>query len=79
MLSAALSHKPGKLDMVHVQNSTLAGGVGVGTVANMFIGPGVAIAIGMGAGCLSVVGYRFLTVSIRTIVLVNFFFYDYVI
>ncbi|KAH9635405.1 hypothetical protein HF086_013720 [Spodoptera exigua] len=40
VLSAMVSHKPGKLDMVHIQNSTLAGGVGVGAVANMFIGPG---------------------------------------
>lgn len=49
--------------MVHVQNSTLAGGVAVGAVCNMFISPGIAIAIGMGAGILSVCGYRFLTVS----------------
>ncbi|CAH0686087.1 unnamed protein product [Spodoptera exigua] len=61
VLSAMVSHKPGKLDMVHIQNSTLAGGVGVGAVANMFIGPGVAIAIGIGAGFLSVFGYRYVT------------------
>lgn len=61
VLSAMVSHKPGKLDMVHIQNSTLAGGVGVGAVANLFIGPGVAIAIGIGAGVISVLGYRFVT------------------
>lgn len=49
--------------MVHIQNSTLAGGVAVGAICNMFISPGVAIAVGMGAGILSVCGYRFLTVS----------------
>ncbi|KAJ8720379.1 hypothetical protein PYW07_012422 [Mythimna separata] len=61
MLSAAVSHKPGKLDMVHIQNSTLAGGVAVGAVANMYIGPGGAIAIGIGAAFISVLGYRYLT------------------
>ncbi|KAJ8719799.1 hypothetical protein PYW08_011974 [Mythimna loreyi] len=61
MLSAAVSHKPGKLDMVHIQNSTLAGGVAVGAVANMYIGPGGAIAVGMGAALISVLGYRYLT------------------
>lgn len=49
--------------MVHVQNSTLAGGVAVGSVCNMHIGPGGAIAVGIGAGVLSVLGYNYLTVS----------------
>ncbi|KAJ8719800.1 hypothetical protein PYW08_011975 [Mythimna loreyi] len=61
VLSAAVSHKPGKLDMVHIQNSSLAGGVGVGAVANMYIGPGGAIAIGIGAAFISVLGYRYLS------------------
>lgn len=49
--------------MVHVQNSTLAGGVAVGSVCNMLIGPHGAILIGMLAGILSVLGYRYLTVN----------------
>ncbi|XP_047521216.1 ammonium transporter Rh type B [Pieris napi] len=61
VMSSVLSHHHGKLDMVHVQNSTLAGGVAVGSVCNMYIGAGTAIAIGMGAGVLSVLGYQYLT------------------
>lgn len=50
--------------MVHIQNSTLAGGVAVGSVCNMYVGAGGAIAIGIGAGLISVLGYRFLSVRI---------------
>eukprot|EP00744_Colponema_vietnamica_P003548 GILI01005426.1.p1 GENE.GILI01005426.1~~GILI01005426.1.p1 ORF type:complete len:612 (-),score=228.29 GILI01005426.1:143-1978(-) len=50
-----------KFDMVHVQNSTLAGGVAVGAAADMFINPGGAMAIGAVAGIVSVLGYIYLT------------------
>lgn len=50
--------------MVHVQNSTLAGGVAVGSVCNLLIGAHGAILIGIIAGTVSVMGYRFISVSI---------------
>ncbi|XP_023030121.2 rhesus blood group-associated glycoprotein Rh50 [Leptinotarsa decemlineata] len=50
-----------KFDMVHVQNSTLAGGVAVGASANLMLHPGGAIAVGIAAGFLSVCGYSRLT------------------
>lgn len=61
MLSVLVSHEH-KLDMVHVQNSTLAGGVAVGSVCNLLIQPYGAVTIGVLAGVLSVLGYRFLSV-----------------
>ncbi|CAH2041138.1 unnamed protein product, partial [Iphiclides podalirius] len=61
VMSTAVSHDEAKLDMVHVQNSTLAGGVAVGAVCNMHITAGGAVAIGIGAGILSVLGYSLLT------------------
>ena len=52
--SAALE---GKLDMVHIQNATLAGGVAIGSSANLRIPPAAALAVGIAAGVLSTVGY----------------------
>lgn len=54
-----------KFDMVHIQNSTLAGGVAVGTAANMMIEPYGAVIVGIVAGSLSVFGYSKLTPAIN--------------
>ena len=58
---SALVNKKRKLSMVHVQNATLAGGVAVGTVANMIIQPWGALLIGILAGIISVLGYSYFT------------------
>jgi len=50
-----------KLNMVHLQNATIAGGVAVGTSADLMIRPWGAILIGMLAGILSVIGYTYIT------------------
>lgn len=47
----------GKFDAVHVQNSTLAGGVAIGATARLAMGPGIAFIVGLGAGLISVLGY----------------------
>lgn len=54
-----LSHKlgRGKIDPVHVANSTLAGGVAIGSSGRLNIGPGGAVFLGMCAGIASVCGY----------------------
>jgi len=49
----------GKFDPVHIQNSTLAGGVAIGASARMAIGPGAAFTVGLLAGMISVLGYHF--------------------
>ncbi|XP_071999877.1 ammonium transporter Rh type A [Engystomops pustulosus] len=58
--SSLLDHR-GKFDMVHIQNATLAGGVAVGTCADMNIGPFGAMSIGFIAGIISTLGFKFLT------------------
>uniref|UniRef100_A0A8C5E0R0 Ammonium transporter Rh type A n=1 Tax=Gouania willdenowi TaxID=441366 RepID=A0A8C5E0R0_GOUWI len=59
-LSSLVEHK-GKLDMVHIQNATLAGGVAVGTCADMSIGPFGAMLIGTVAGIISTLGFKYLS------------------
>uniref|UniRef100_A0A8C4EXU0 Ammonium transporter Rh type A n=1 Tax=Dicentrarchus labrax TaxID=13489 RepID=A0A8C4EXU0_DICLA len=59
-ISSLVEHK-GKLDMVHIQNATLAGGVAVGTCADMNIGPFGAMLIGLVAGIISTLGFKFLS------------------
>jgi len=47
----------GKIDMSHVQNATLAGGVSMGAIPHLAIGPGAALLVGFFGGCLSCVGF----------------------
>ena len=56
-LSQSLNH--GKFDPVHVANSTLAGGVAIGSSGRLNIGPAAAILTGMLSGAASVYGYQF--------------------
>ncbi|NXN13632.1 RHAG protein, partial [Indicator maculatus] len=51
----------GKFSMVLIQNATLAGGVAVGTCADLSINPFGAMCIGGIAGIISVLGFHFLT------------------
>lgn len=51
----------GRLDPVHVQNSTLAGGVAIGATANLPLGPFGACLLGTFAGAVSVAGYAKIT------------------
>jgi len=53
--------KGGKFDMVHLQNSTLAGGVAVGAAADLYLHPSGAVSIGLFAGAMSVCGYEYLS------------------
>ncbi|XP_071642736.1 rhesus blood group-associated glycoprotein Rh50 isoform X2 [Temnothorax longispinosus] len=57
--------KDNKFNMVHVQNSTLAGGVAIGTAAGMMCQPVGALVIGAISGMISVLGYKYLTPIIQ--------------
>lgn len=58
---SALVSGDGRLDMVHVQNAALAGGVVVGTSSEMMLTPFGALAAGFLAGTVSTLGYKFFT------------------
>ncbi|KAK6173780.1 hypothetical protein SNE40_017180 [Patella caerulea] len=58
---SSLVDKDRKFDMVHIQNATLAGGVAVGTSADMMIQPAGALAVGTIAAILSTCGYKYVT------------------
>lgn len=50
---------------MHIQNATLAGGVAIGTAANLMVQPFGAMLVGSAAGILSVVGFQYIQVNIR--------------
>jgi len=54
-----------KISMVHIQNATLAGGVGVGTMADQIIQPWAGVLIGAISGALSVLGFRYIMPLLR--------------
>ena len=60
---SALLNEHKKFVMEHIQNATLAGGVAIGAVADLMVGPWAALTIGGLAGILSVVGFEFISVS----------------
>ncbi|XP_016322240.1 ammonium transporter Rh type C-like 2 isoform X2 [Sinocyclocheilus anshuiensis] len=55
---SSLFEKTGKLDMVHIQNSTLAGGVAVGTAAEFMLSPYGSLIVGFFCGIISTMGYN---------------------
>jgi len=47
-----------KFNMVHIQNASLAGGVAIGSSADLVIGPSFSLLIGMIAGIMGTIGYQ---------------------
>ncbi|XP_003475683.1 ammonium transporter Rh type B [Cavia porcellus] len=63
---SALVSGDGRLNMVHIQNAALAGGVMVGTAGEMMLTPFGALAAGFLAGTVSTLGYKFFTASLES-------------
>ncbi|XP_026950995.1 ammonium transporter Rh type B isoform X1 [Sagmatias obliquidens] len=63
---SALVGRDGRLDMVHIQNAALAGGVVVGTSAEMMLTPFGALVAGFLAGTVSTLGYKFFTPTLES-------------
>ncbi|XP_053571980.1 ammonium transporter Rh type C-like [Bombina bombina] len=59
-ISSAVN-KTGKLEMVHIQNATLAGGVAVGTAGEMVLTPYGSLIVGFICGIVSTLGYAYLS------------------
>ncbi|XP_030045553.1 ammonium transporter Rh type C [Microcaecilia unicolor] len=58
---ASIIDKKGKLEMVYVQNATLAGGVAVGTAAEMMLSTYGSLIVGFIVGIISTLGFKYLT------------------
>ncbi|XP_075994401.1 ammonium transporter Rh type B [Genypterus blacodes] len=58
---SSLTAHDGKLDMVHIQNAALAGGVAAGTAGEMMLTPCGAMIVGFLAGVISVLGFKYLS------------------
>lgn len=64
---SAITSKKNKLDMAHIQNATLAGGVAVGASANLMIHPFGAMLAGTVAGIISVVGFKYIQPALQRV------------
>lgn len=65
VLSAA-TNRDGKLSMAHIRGATLAGGIALGFSAPMIQDPWIAMALGLGAGVISVLGLAFIQKHLDT-------------
>ncbi|XP_067878626.1 ammonium transporter Rh type B isoform X3 [Heterodontus francisci] len=59
--TSSIVNQEGKLDMVHIQNAALAGGVALGTAGEMMITPYGSMIVGFIAGVISTLGFKYLT------------------
>jgi ammonium transporter Rh len=55
----------GKLNVLHVQHATIAGGIAIGSVVDLNVQVYIALIVGSIAGFLSTVGYQYIDVSIK--------------
>lgn len=51
----------GRLNIIHIRNATIAGGVAIGAIADLPVQPFVALLIGLTAGAISTICYQYAT------------------
>ncbi|CAI5778454.1 ammonium transporter Rh type A-like [Podarcis lilfordi] len=59
--TSSLLEKKGKLNLCHLQNATLAGGVAIGAVADMVISPAGAFALGIVSSLACILGFKYMS------------------
>ena len=51
----------GKFNILHIQNSIISGGIGVGTSSQLYIHPAGSITVGILSSTICIIGYEFIT------------------
>ncbi|XP_042318369.1 ammonium transporter Rh type A-like [Sceloporus undulatus] len=64
--TSSLLEKKGKLNLAHLQNATLAGGVAIGAVADMAITPSGAFILGIISSLACILGLKYMTPFLAT-------------
>lgn len=64
--TSSLLEKKGKLNLSHLQNATLAGGVAIGAVADMVITPAGALGLGIVSSLSCIFGLKYVTPFLAT-------------
>ncbi|XP_063152959.1 ammonium transporter Rh type A-like [Candoia aspera] len=64
--TSSLLEKKGKVNMGHLQNATLAGGVAIGTAVDMAITPAGAFLLGIFSSLACILGFRYMTPFLAT-------------
>ncbi|KAM9108059.1 blood group Rh(CE) polypeptide [Megaptera novaeangliae] len=62
---SALAHPQGKINMTHIHNAVLAGGVAVGAPCYLIPSPWLAMVLGLVAGLISIWGAKYLQVCLQ--------------
>ena len=58
IIIAEIAYSRKRMDMVDIANATLSGGVAVGAVADLMLGPAGAFAAGTVMGLISTLGFQ---------------------
>ncbi|EPY77543.1 rhesus-like protein [Camelus ferus] len=65
ILVSALVHSRGKINMIHIHNAVLAGGVAVGPACYLIPSPWLAMLLGLMAGLISILEAKYLSVCFQ--------------